>query len=461
MYNNENLILAIILPHSLLGQLIREDNELLDKTYVYTYDNAGNITSKKTYAFTYFSNLGTPISTKNYGYSAYGWGDLLTSYGGTQITYDDIGNPLSYYTGQEFSWQGRQLSSVVDGSDTYTFVYNDQGIRTSKTKNGVTTTYYLNGSQIMAEETNGNITVYVYDASGMPIGMQYHGANYSANTWDTYWYEKNLFGDIVAVYGNDGTKLISYTYDAWGNFTTTYHNGTASTSVVAKNPFTYRGYYYDADLGLYYLQTRYYDSNTGRFINADNMMSGVNGSLHGYNLYAYCFNNPISMSDLSGNWPEWLKKLGKKLYNFGEALVSSFEIEVGFGVGVGFDFLNHATAEASKSTFVRLNDGAIETGNTIVSELSLFDSEIKLGDTYEHISEINGNRVSSANPYDKPFDMIKYPDTTHGNHISVGPISVNSNGDCVFSSSISIYIGFGGRISAGFNISEFIRRLRD
>ena len=112
------------MPHSLLGQLIREDNELLGKTYVYTYDNAGNITSKKTYAFTYFSNLGTPISTKNYGYSAYGWGDLLTSYGGTQITYDDIGNPLSYYTGQEFSWQGRQLSSVVDGSDAYTFIYN-------------------------------------------------------------------------------------------------------------------------------------------------------------------------------------------------------------------------------------------------------------------------------------------------------------------------------------------------
>ena len=118
----------------------------------------------------------------------------------------------------------------------------------------------------MAEETSGNITVYIYDASGMPIGMQYRGANYSANTWDTYWYEKNLFGDIVAVYNHSGTKLISYTYDAWGNFTTTYHNGTASTSVVAKNPFRYRGYYYDADLGLYYLQTRYYDSNTGRFI---------------------------------------------------------------------------------------------------------------------------------------------------------------------------------------------------
>lgn len=117
---------------------------------------------------------------------------------------------------------------------------------------------------------------------------------------------KNLFGDIVAVYGNDGTKLISYTYDAWGQCSTFYHDGTTSASPAAKNPFRYRGYYYDTDLNLYYLQTRYYDSVTGRFINTDSMMSGANGSLHGYNLYAYCFNNPISMSDLSGNWPKWL-----------------------------------------------------------------------------------------------------------------------------------------------------------
>ena len=70
--------------------------------------------------------------------------------------------------------------------------------------------------------------------------LTYHGASYADNTWDVYWYEKNLFGDIVAVYDRGGTKLVSYTYDAWGNFTTTYHNGTTSTSVVANNPFMYR-----------------------------------------------------------------------------------------------------------------------------------------------------------------------------------------------------------------------------
>ena len=111
----------------------------------------------------------------------------------------------------------------MHGGNTYSFTYNDSGIRTSKTKNGVTTTYYLKGSQIIAEETSGNITVYIYDSEGLPLGMQYHGASYAANTWDIYWFEKNIFGDIVAVYDEAGTKLISYKYDAWGNQTLSEH----------------------------------------------------------------------------------------------------------------------------------------------------------------------------------------------------------------------------------------------
>ena len=108
--------------------------------------------------------------------------------------------------------------------------------------------------------------------------MQYHAAGSASTVWDIYWYEKNLQGDVVAIYNASGTKLVSYTYDAWGNATVAYHNDGEYTSAV-NNRFTYRGYYYDYDLGLYYLQSRYYDSIVGRWINSDGIMAGINGSL--------------------------------------------------------------------------------------------------------------------------------------------------------------------------------------
>ena len=138
--------------------------------------------------------------------------------------------------------------------------------------------------------------------------MRYRSSSYTANTWDIYWFEKNLQGDIVAVYDNNGTKLVSYSYDAWGNFTTQYVNNGQFTS-AAYNPFRYRGYFYDIDLNLYYLNSRYYDSTVGRFINADGAISDVGGDIRGYNMYSYCFNNPVNMTDPDGNWPQWATKL--------------------------------------------------------------------------------------------------------------------------------------------------------
>ena len=107
--------------------------------------------------------------------------------------------------------------------------------------------------------------------------MQYRNSSYSNETFNTYWFEKNLQGDIVAVYNEGGTKLVSYTYDAWGNVTTTYHNGGASTA-VQYNPFRYRGYYYDSELGFYYLNSRYYDPETGRFVSAGGFVN-ANGDI--------------------------------------------------------------------------------------------------------------------------------------------------------------------------------------
>ena len=179
------------------------------------------------------------------------------------------------------------------------FTYDDNGIRTSKTVNGVKHTYHLNGSQIVAEEWGNKLIIYLYDASGSPIGMMYRTTSYAAHIFDVFWFEKNLQGDIVAVYNENGTKVVSYGYtNAWGIHNESYSNG-GDTSGAQYNPFRYRGYYYDADLDMYYLQSRYYDPNTCRFINADGYVSTGQG-LTGYNMFAYCSNNPIMHIDPSG-----------------------------------------------------------------------------------------------------------------------------------------------------------------
>ena len=74
-----------------------------------------------------------------------------------------------------------------------------------------------------------HILAYLYDAQDSPIGMGYRNSTYPSGTVNTYWFEKNLQGDVIAIYNEGGTKLVSYTYDAWGKVTTTYHNGGAST----------------------------------------------------------------------------------------------------------------------------------------------------------------------------------------------------------------------------------------
>ncbi len=302
-----------------LGQLTRENDANKGQTCVYVYDNAGNITLRKVYAYTTAGTVtGEPTYTTVYGYTDSSWGDKLTSYDGRAITYDEIGNPLSYYNGVEYTlaWTaGRQLQSASFAGNLVSYTYNDEGIRTCKTVGGIVHEYHLVGTQILSEEWNENgiqhLIVYHYDAAGLPIGMTYRNSGYSYYECDTFIYVKNLQGDIIKVLDVSGNLLVSYTYDAWGSpVTTTYSNGGASTA-ARFNPFRYRGYYYDTETGFYYLNSRYYDSEIGRFINADNRISGVGGDIRGYNPFVYCYNNPVNLDDPTGNWPEWLKSTVK------------------------------------------------------------------------------------------------------------------------------------------------------
>ncbi|MBP3451348.1 MAG: hypothetical protein J6J73_00990, partial [Agathobacter sp.] len=261
-------------------------------TYTYSYDNGGNLTEIK--------KNDEVIKTYTYGNSE--WRDQLTGSNGETITYDEIGNPLIYRNGINLTWQnGRQLASVTqNGSPLATYTYNADGLRNSKTVNGITTEYYWQNGTLYGQKSGDENIFYLYDENGSAYGFIYKNLTEQSH----YYYEFNLQGDIIGIIDSTGTRVVAYTYGAWGDLISI--TGTLAETIGHKNPLRYRGYYYDAETGFYYVSSRYYDPEIGRFINADGEMEGIGGEVLGYNLFAYCFNNPINMSDPTGNWPKWV-----------------------------------------------------------------------------------------------------------------------------------------------------------
>lgn len=277
-----------------LNQLVWEYNTAAGKAWNYTYDLGGNILSKTEYD--YADGQTTNPVTVSYTYGDAVWRDLLTAYNGEAITYDGIGNPTNY-RGWGMSWQGgRQLASMQKDGTTLSFSYNDAGLRTEKTVNGSTRRYIWNSSQLMADVGANDAFYFHYSSGGELIGYTYKTADAETECILV----KNQQGDVEKVIATDGTVLASYTYDAWGNVLT------SEGSLAAANPIRYRGYYFDTETSLYYVSSRYYDPEVGRWTNTDRELAGVDGSVKGYNLFAYCHNNPANMADPEGNWPKWL-----------------------------------------------------------------------------------------------------------------------------------------------------------
>ena len=277
-----------------MGQLIRENNPYTNLTTVYSYDKGGNITSAKEYAYTTAAELGAVKKTNTYTYEDIHWKDKLTSYNGEAITYDEIGNPLTYRDSLSFTWKnGRQLASLQNGSSVINYTYNADGVRIGKSGSRAGT-FIVSGTQILREINSVATIDYLYDENGSPIGLTYKGK--------TYYYRKNLQGDIINITDSTGAKVVTYTYNAWGKIMSM----TGNMELAVNNPFRYRGYYYDVESGLYYLNSRYYDPQTGRFINAEpNVDYGKfdeGAGLNGYNVFAYCANNPVMFKDDSGEF---------------------------------------------------------------------------------------------------------------------------------------------------------------
>ena len=303
----------------------------VDETYTYTYDNIGNIrtvskngTQIASYTYnslnelTGYTDAAGTVHTYEYSdgnrlqynertallYEDDVWLDRVTTiidaetYDDFAVTYDAIGNTLSYRNGMSFTWKnGRQLATYTQGQTSASYNYNESGIRTDKTVNGITTTYQLDGSKIVSENRNGNIIQYYYDETNSVIGLRYNG--------NDYFFRRNIQTDIISILNSSGTVVVSYEYDPWGNILSV--TGSMASTLGVDNPFRYRSYYYDTESGLYYVSSRYYDPEVGRYLNADSVIAGVGGSVQGYNLFAYCFNNPVNMSDISGHWPQWIK----------------------------------------------------------------------------------------------------------------------------------------------------------
>ena len=277
-----------------LNQLVRENNTQANRSYVYSYDTGGNIQSVTEYAYT-TGTLGTPLSTKTYTYGDSNWKDKLTGYNGSTITYDAIGNPLSYRDGMSFTWQdGRRLASVVNSGTTTSYTYNSSGIRTSKTVGGTTTEYTLSGTQVVMASTGNSKVLYYYDAYGTPVAFRVKDGNTIAD----YYYYNNIQGDVIGIVDAYANKVVEYAYDAWGNVISI--TGTLASTIGQSNPYRYRGYWYDTETGLYYLQSRYYDPVTKRFINTDTCISTGQG-IASTCMYAYCENNPTNHHDANGH----------------------------------------------------------------------------------------------------------------------------------------------------------------
>ncbi len=256
-------------------------------TFLIVIDSNGNILSKVFYPYT-TGTLTSATSTISYTYNST-WGDQLLTYnGGSTITYDAIGNPLSY-NGMTFTWQkGRQLASANNGTQTFQFTYDQDGNRTWK-MGSTTGEQCIYASGLLVYWTDGeNEQKFTYDPDGIALGVNLNGTD--------YYYLYNAQGDVIALYDSTGTIVVEYVYDSWGKLLST--TGSGASTIGFLNPLRYRGYFYDTDLSLYLLETRYYDPETGRFINADGVVD--NRNLGNMNLYSYCANDPVDCRDEDG-----------------------------------------------------------------------------------------------------------------------------------------------------------------
>lgn len=319
-----------------VGQLSRADNSEANYSSAYSYDERGNILSRKMYDYTRDSLDGkNAYETQTFSYDNAAWKDRLTAVDGIPLTYDEVGNVTSFGNTQ-FNWsRGRILDSITQGNNTYSYIYDHNGIRTSKTVNGYTTYFHTSNGRVISQSSSYGNCYFQYDEKGLPLGFTFNE--------EQYFYITNQFGDVIGITDADGNALAYYSYDEWGKLleikdVSIYGEG---YDIAEINPLRYRGYYYDFETGYYYLQSRYYDPSICRFINADVLSYMSVDEPTSLNIFSYCSNDPINYIDPRG----FIKYPG--LSNVGDAIVELIpivfvldELSTSMTDMFGFDFTN-------------------------------------------------------------------------------------------------------------------------
>lgn len=297
--------------NALLREDIRTDSHYL--SYEYSYDSRSNLVASKEYDFNEY------CGTTNYSVDDSIWCDELSSIENQlytlQFLYDENGNPVSI-DDVSFDWtSGRLLDSIYTQNEQgekeilLSYTYDEKGIRTSKTYQGLTTYFTSIDGRITSQyeiDENGNISneiIFIYNSDNQLIAFTYNS--------EIYYYLKNHMNDVIAVLDSEGNIIVDYVYDAWGMpYSSNFYGDEDAVKIDEINPILYRSYYYDAELCAYYLQSRYYMPTFHRFLNSDipEMVRQKKNEYAGTNLFAYCQNNPIGYIDYNGYW-------GKSVHN--------------------------------------------------------------------------------------------------------------------------------------------------
>ena len=420
-----------------------------DTTTLYEYDDRGNLVSKRKETIT---------------------SDTTTSDSASILT-DNFSEDVELYTYNGFN----QLSEYRTGGTKASYTYDFNGIRTSKTVNGNTTQFLLDGANVIGEiGANSQITHYIRGATGIIYSVD---GSYAQST--RRYYTTNGHGDVVGLLDNTGTLTKSYTYDPFGVEQNIDTNDT--------NPFRYCGEYFDNESKDLYLRARYYSPATGRFNQQDLAM-------YGNNWYIYCNSDPLNYIDSQGLWPialryaierrggtVWWDESEKKAYATlnGKTIAYSSEydyyngrygITKGGNLAVddnglyddfdinpitvsgqwGFGFGGKAGISDLSATFT---DGTDSSG-VVVRSLS-FTAEVgvgkslSIGITFNYNIDPNTGKALGSD-YSVGINI--------GGKVIGFTSDTDSNGDIIVQIPVGGYLVVGGEVTLEINVSELYRQ---